>query len=225
MITPAPVSSSSEDALFAQFNELSTPVVGDILDRLGHYHQFLPSAIHPALDGMKLVGRAMPVQWVDVHGPQAKPFGLLTESLDQLQPGEIYLASGGQGRCAYWGELLTTTARCRGARGAVINGVHRDTPRVLEQGWPVFSRGRYAQDSAVRAKVDAYRCPIEIEGVWIEPGDLLFGDIDGVVVIPQVLVPEVFEKALEKARTENHVRKAIEAGMSSTEALARFRVL
>lgn len=225
MSSPQSLISPGDAAIFESFAELSTPVVGDILDRLGRYHQFLPQPIQPALNGMKLIGRAMPALMVDVHGPQAKPFGLLTESLDQLQPGEIYVASGGQGRCAYWGELLTATARCRGARGAVINGFHRDTPRVLEQDWPVFSRGRYAQDSAVRAKVEAYRCAIEIEGVWVEPGDLVFGDIDGVVVIPRTLEREVVEKALEKARAENVVRKAIEAGMSSTEALARYKVL
>lgn len=217
--------SAHDAALFDAFAELCTPVVGDILDRLGRYHQFLPQAIQPALTGMRLVGRAMPALMVDVHGPQPKPFGRLTESLDQLQPGEIYLASGGQGRCAYWGELLTAAARCRGARGAVINGFHRDTPRVLEQDWPVFSRGRFAQDSAVRAKIEAYRCAIEIEGVWVEPGDVVFGDLDGVVVIPRALEAEVVGQALEKARTENVVRKAIEAGMSCTEALRKYKVL
>ncbi len=217
--------SPADTALFDRFTALSTPVVGDILDRMGRYHQFLPQAIQPALNGMRLVGRAMPALMVDVYGPQAKPFGLLTESLDQLQPGEIYVSSGGQGRCAYWGELLTAAARCRGARGAVINGFHRDTPRMLEQDWPVFSRGRFAQDSAVRAKIEAYRCAIEIEGVWVEPGDLVFGDIDGIVVIPRALEAEVVDKAWEKAHTENVVRKAIEAGMSTTEALTKYKVL
>lgn len=225
MSVPKHPISPRDAALLDRFAELSTPVVGDILDRLGRYHQFLPQAIQPALIGMRLVGRAMPALMVDVHGPQAKPFGLLTESLDQLQPGEIYLASGGQGRCAYWGELLTATARCRGARGAVINGFHRDTPRMLEQDWPVFSRGRFAQDSAVRAKIEAYRCAIEVGGVWVEPGDLIFADLDGVLAIPQSLEAEVVERALEKARAENVVRKAIEAGMSSTEALAKYKVL
>jgi 4-hydroxy-4-methyl-2-oxoglutarate aldolase len=146
---------------------LYMPVVGDILDVLGFTHQFLPQAVQPLLPEMKLVGRAMPVLMIDVHGPQEKPFGLLTEALDQLQPGEIYLASGGDMRCAYWGEILTATARMRGAAGAVINGFHRDTPRVLEQNWPVFSRGRFAQDSAVRTQVADYRCPIEIGGAAV----------------------------------------------------------
>lgn len=221
-----PKPSVKEVALFELIKKtLYTPVVGDILDGLGLYHQFLPQPIQPALTEMKVVGRAMPVVMIDVYGPQKKPFGLLTEALDQLEPGEIYLCSGGEQRCAYWGELLTATAKARGAAGAVINGFHRDTPQVLEQNWPVFSRGRFAQDSSVRTQVTNYRCSIEIGGVWVEPGDLIFGDLDGVVVIPHKLQDEVIEKSLEKARTENVVRKAVEAGMSSTAALKKYKVL
>lgn len=205
--------------------ELYTPVVGDILDGMGYYHQFLPQAIQPAGEGMKLAGRAMPVLMIDVYGPQEKPFGLLTEALDQLEEGEIYLASGGEMRCAYWGELLTATARTRGACGAVINGFHRDTPQMLAQGFPVFSRGRYAQDSGVRTQVVNYRCRIEVGGVTVEPGDLIFADLDGVLVIPKAVEQEVIEKALEKARGEKVVRKAIESGMSATEAFRRYGIL
>lgn len=205
--------------------DLYTPVVGDILDACGRYHQFLPQPVQPALDTMVLVGRAMPVVMIDVHGPQKKPFGLLTEALDALQPGEIYVCGGGAMRCAYWGELLTATARTRGAVGAVIDGFHRDTPKMLEQNFPVFSRGRYAQDSSVRTAVSDFRCPIEIGNVWIEPGDLIFGDLDGVVVVPQALEKDVIGRALEKARGEKVVRKAIEGGMSATDAFKKFGIL
>jgi regulator of RNase E activity RraA len=206
-------------------NELYTPVVGDILDGLGLTHQFLPQPVQPLRTDMKLIGRAMPVVMIDVYGVQEKPFGLLTEALDQLEPGEIYLASGGEMRCAYWGELLTATARARGAVGAVINGFHRDTPAVLEQDWPVFSRGRFAQDSAVRTKVADYRCVIEVGPVTVHPGDLIFGDMDGVVVIPATREVEVVEKSLEKARGEKRVRRDIEAGLSSTAAFAKYGIL
>src|SRR5947209_716453 len=107
--------------------ELYTPVVGDILDELGYYHQFLPQPVQPMRLTDKLVGRAMPVLMIDVFGPQKKPFGKLTEALDQLKEGEIYITTGGTMRCAYWGEILTATARMRGVRGAVIDGYHRDT--------------------------------------------------------------------------------------------------
>lgn len=216
----------NDAALFDLFKaELYTPVVGDILDTLGLYHQFLPAPIQPMTADMKLVGRAMPVLMIDVYGPQDQPFGKLTEALDQLEPGDIYLASGGEMRCAYWGEILTATARMRGGTGAVINGYHRDTPKVLEQDWPVFSRGRFAQDSGVRTKVVDYRCPIEVGPVTVQPGDLVFGDLDGVVIIPKAHEAEVVERALEKVRGEKLVRKEIEAGMSSTQAFAKYGIL
>lgn len=218
--------SGQDTTLFDQIrSELYTPVVGDVLDTLGYVHQFLPQPIQPMREEMKLVGRAMPVLMIDVFGPQNRPFGKLTEALDQLQPGEIYLCSGGEMRSAYWGEILTATARTRGATGAVINGYHRDTPKVLEQNWPVFSRGRFAQDSGVRTQVVDYRCPIEVGNVRVRPGDLVFGDLDGVVIVPHEVEAEVIEKALTKARGEKVVRKAIEAGMSSTDAFKRFGIL
>lgn len=206
-------------------SELYTPVVGDILDGMGYYHQFLPQSIQPIRPEMKLAGYAMPVLMIDVYGPQKKPFGLLTEALDQLQPNEIYLASGGEMRCAYWGELLTATAKKRGAVGAVLNGYHRDTPQVLTQDFPVFSRGAYAQDSSVRTQVADYRCRIEVGQVTIQPGDLIFADMDGALAIPRPLIAEVIEKSLEKARGEKLVRKAIENGMSATEAFRTFGIL
>ncbi len=217
---------TDDEALFSVIRrELYTPVVGDVLDVAGRYHQFLPPPVMPLRDDMQVVGRAMPVVMIDVHGPQAKPFGLLTEALDDLRPGEVYIAGGGAMRCAYWGELLTAAARTRHAVGAVVDGYHRDTPKVLEQGWPVFSRGRYAQDSAVRTAVADYRCALEISGVWIEPGDLIFGDLDGVVVVPRSLENDIIAQAREKARGEKRVRRAIESGMSATEAFRTFGIL
>jgi len=215
-----------DEALFELYrNELYTPVVGDILDEVGCYHQFLPQPIQPAEMHYKVVGRAMPALMIDVYGPQEHPFGKLTEALDQLQRGEVYIASGGDMRCAYWGEILTATARMRGASGAVINGFYRDTAKVLEQQWPVFSRGRYAQDSCVRTQVVDYRCRIEIGGVTILPGDLVFGDMDGVLIIPRQHEAAVTERALEKARGEKLVRKEIENGMSSTAAFKKYGIL
>lgn len=204
---------------------LYTPVVGDLLDALGYWHQFLPPEIQPLHTGMKIAGRAMPVQLEGVWGFQKLPFGRLTEALDQINPSEIYIASGGRLNCAGWGEILTATARTRGGAGAIIDGYHRDTPRVLEQNWPVFSRGRYAQDAGVRSVVVDFRCPIEIGGVSIRPGDLVFGDLDGIVVVPQAVEEEVVIRSLEKARGEKLVRREIEAGSSSTEVFARYGIL
>jgi regulator of RNase E activity RraA len=217
---------STDEELFALIRStLYTPVAGDILDAAGYRHQFLPPAVRPLREDMTVVGRAMPVLIADAWGPQRDPFGRLTEALDQIQPGEIYLATGGSKNCAAWGEILTATAKTRGGAGAVLDGFHRDTPRVLEQHWPVFSRGSFAQDAGVRSRVVDLRCSVEIEGVRIAPGDLVFGDIDGVLVVPRDVERDVLEKALEKARGEKLVRKAIEGGMSSTEAFRRFGIL
>lgn len=217
---------SKDKELFQLVREqLYTPVVGDILDEMGYYHQFLPQEIAPIRENEKLVGKAMPALMIDVYSPQKKPFGLLTEALDQLEEGDIYIASGGQMRCAYWGEILTATAKVRKASGAVINGYYRDSPQVKEQQFPVFCRGRYAQDSSVRTQVVDYRCQIEVGQATVSPGDIIFGDCDGVLVIPQSVAEEVFEKALEKARGEKVVRKAIEGGMTATMAFATYGIL
>jgi 4-hydroxy-4-methyl-2-oxoglutarate aldolase len=204
---------------------LYTPVVGDILDALGYLHQFLPQALHPILETMRITGRAFPVQIADCWGKQESPFGRMTEALDDIRPNEIYIATGGSMNCAAWGEIMTAAARIRKGAGAIIDGFHRDTPRVLEQNWPVFSRGRYAQDAAVRSKVVDFRCPVEIGGVHIEPGDFIFGDLDGVVVIPHAVEAEVIAKALEKATAEKVVRKEIEAGSSTTEVFRKYGIL
>jgi 4-hydroxy-4-methyl-2-oxoglutarate aldolase len=204
---------------------LFTPVVGDILDREGRWHQFLPQPIKPLNPVHRIIGRAFPVQLADVTGQQSRPFGRLTEALDSILPGEVYLATGGSMNCAAWGEILTATARTRGGTGAVIDGYHRDTPRVLEQDWPVFSRGSFAQDAGVRSSVVNFRCLVEIGGVLIEPGDLIFADVDGVLIVPKAIEERVIGLALEKVAGEKVVRKEIEAGSSSTSVFDRYGIL
>ncbi|MEG1926236.1 MAG: RraA family protein [Ruthenibacterium sp.] len=216
---------SNEDEMFALMKEkLYTPVVGDILDVMGYAHQFLPAQIHPLKDSMKIAGKAYTVLECDVFEAQNKPFGFLTEALDQLEKNDVYVATGAH-NSALWGELLTATARTRGAVGAVLDGYTRDTPQVLEQNWPVFAAARWAQDSSIRTNVIDYRCTIEIGNVVIHNGDLIFADMDGVLVIPKESAEECIEKSLEKAAGEKLVRKAIEAGMSATEAFQKFGIL
>ena len=204
---------------------LFSAVLGDILDRQGYYHRFLPQPIKPLRESYRVAGRAFPVRIEDVAGPQSRPFGRLTEALDAIGPGEVYLGTGGSMNCAAWGEILTATARTRGGTGAVIDGFHRDTQRVLEQNWPVFSRGSFAQDAGVRSSVIDFRCTVEIDGVLVEPGDLIFGDLDGVVVIPRGIESDVIQLALEKVAAERKVRREIEGGASSTSVFDRYGVL
>lgn len=205
--------------------KLNTSVIGDILDSYGYYHQILPPQIKAMKKGQKIVGYAMTVLMIDVFGPQEKPFGRLTEALDQIEENEIYICTGGTQRCAYWGELLTTTAKYRGGVGAIINGYHRDTRQIEKIDWPVFSMGSYAQDSGVRTQVVDFRCTIEIGGVTIHNRDLIVADEDGVVVVPKEVEEKVIEEALEKIKGENKFVEAIRNGMSSTEAFKKFGVL
>lgn len=216
---------TNEASIFELMKEkLYTPVVGDILDVMGYTHQFLPPNIRPILPEMKLAGKACTVLEHNVYGTQKKPFGFLTEALDQLEENEIYVATGAD-NSALWGELLTAAAKMRGATGAVCNGFHRDTNQVLTQNFPVFSIGCWAQDSSIRTSVIDFRCPIEIGQVIVENGDYIFGDIDGVCVIPQRIAKEVIIRALEKVSGEKLVRKAIEEGMTATQAFEKFGIL
>ncbi len=222
-----------EDFVFSTLRDkLFTAVVGDVLDTMGWRRQFLPQAILPLTPDMKVIGRAMPVLEADVFDegshslwPAAKPFGLMLEALDDLRPNEVYVATGGSFRYAFWGELMSTRARYLRAAGAVLNGFVRDAAGIEALGFPTFSRGLYAQDQGPRGKVIDFRVRIEIEGVRIAPGDLIFGDREGVLVIPSEVAAEAIEAALAKASTENRVATAIRHGMGAREAFETFGVL
>ncbi|GAA5174368.1 RraA family protein [Modicisalibacter zincidurans] len=224
-----------DTTLLVQVRErLTSSLIGDILDNLGYRQQFLPPRIR-ALDPDKpLAGRAMPVLESDYLTPEdassvnplgLKPFGLMLEALDDLRPDEVYIASGSSPRYALWGGLMTLRALQLGAAGAVLNGYSRDTREILPTAFPVFSYGSYGQDQGPRGKVIDYRVPIEIEGVRVDPGDLLFGDVDGVVVIPQAIEQETIARALQKSDAEDQVRDAILQGMSTVEAFRTFGVM
>jgi 4-hydroxy-4-methyl-2-oxoglutarate aldolase len=225
----------NDDELFALMRgKLFPAVVGDILDTLGFMRQFLSPAIRPLRPEMVVIGRAMPVLEAnafsasepDGRGPLSKQaFGLLFQALDDLQRHEVYVATGCAPQFALWGGLMTTRAMHLKAAGAVLDGYSRDTPEVLQSGLPVFSYGGYAQDQGPRGKVVDWRVPVEINGVRVKPGDIVFGDLDGVLVIPREAEEEAIRRALEKASTENQVRAAIERGMSTVEAFRTFGVM
>ncbi|MFN0084781.1 MAG: RraA family protein [Blastocatellia bacterium] len=226
---------NSEAELYALIRrELFTAVVGDVMDKMGLRRQFLPPRIGPLRADMVVIGRAMPVLTADVFGESiasanngllAKPFGLMLEALDDLQAGEVYISTGGTPQYAMWGELMSTRAMKLGAAGAVLNGYSRDADGIIELNFPTFSYGRYAQDQGPRGKVIDFRVAVEIEGVRIEPGDLIFGDSEGVLVTPAAAIDEAFRLAIEKARGEKLVRKAIQDGMSACEAFAKFGIM
>jgi regulator of RNase E activity RraA len=225
----------SSEALFELIRrELYTAVVGDVMDSIGFRHQFLPPQIKPLRNDMIIVGRSMPVLEADVfaeahdatsNSVMSGPFGLMLQALDDLRPDEVYVCTGASPEYALWGELMSTRAIALGAAGAVVDGYSRDTRGILQLGFPTFSYGGYAQDQGPRGKVIDFRVPLEIGGVRLEPGDLLFGDLDGVCIIPRAEEEEVVSKALEKAREESVLERALREGMSATEAFARYGIM
>ncbi|MCI0620622.1 MAG: RraA family protein [Acidobacteria bacterium] len=225
---------ADDEELFALARrELFTAVVGDVMDKLNLRRQFLPPQIQPLERSMVAIGRAMTVLEADFFEEIAmgqssvsgKPFGLMLEALDDLKPNEIYVCAGASPRYALWGELMSLRAQRCGAAGAVLDGYLRDTHGILELGFPTFSYGSYAQDQGPRGKVIDFRVPLEIGGTRILTGDILFGDVDGVCVVPRAAEEEVFARALEKARGEKKVRQAIEGGMSAKEAFETFGIM
>jgi len=154
-----------------------------------------------------------------------QPFGLMFHALDDLRAHEVYICTGGSPSYALWGGLMSTRARQLGAAGAVLHGYSRDTQEILHLNFPTFSYGGYAQDQGPRGKVVDFRIPIELGGVRIAPGDIVFGDIDGLCIVPQAAVAEVFQAALEKARGEQSVRQALLAGMSTVEAFEKYGIM
>jgi len=225
----------NDDELFRIIKqELFSAVVGDVMDKQGYLRQFLPPQIQPLDDDMFVVGRAMPVLEADTFGEQVpgtanelmnKSFGLMLEALDDLKMNEVYICTGASPRYALWGELMTTRALKLGAAGAVLDGYVRDTKGILSLNFPTFCYGRYAQDQGPRGKVIDFRLPIEIQSVVIRPGDIIIGDIDGVCIVPQKDEVDIISLAIEKARGEKLVRKAIERGMSATEAFKKFGIM
>ena len=212
-----------DTALFATIRDrLFTAVIGDVMDVEGLTRQFLPPEVRGLEPDMVVVGRAMPVLEADCagdavgHSGKTDPFGLMLRALDDLKKDEVYICTGASRRYALWGEMMSTRAKALGAAGAVLGGFHRDTRGILGLGFPVFSEGAYAQDQRLRGRVIDFRCAIEFEnGVVVGPGDVVVGDIDGVLVIPSAHVTEIVHAALKKVEGEEAVRALIEKGMTT----------
>ncbi len=223
----------NDDTLFDIVRkELYTAVIGDVMDKLGYLHQFLPPKIKALREDMFIVGRAMTVLETDVVSESSsnnqvlnKSFGLMLEALDDLKKNEVYVCTGSSPTYALWGELMSTRAAMLGAAGAIVNGYSRDTRGILDINFPTFSYGRYAQDQAPRGKVIDFRVPLQIDAVRINPGDIIVGDIDGVCVVPQAIEQRVFELAIEKARGEKMVQRKIQEGMSACEAFEKYGIM
>lgn len=225
---------SDDSMLFSLVKEkLFVALVGDVMDTMGLHHQFLNSQFKPIDPQMVIIGRAMPVLAADFYQQQAtghneiseKPFGLLFQAVDDLKKNEVFVCAGGSLRYGQWGGLMTMRALQCGAAGAVIHGHHRDTNEILHLDFPVASFGSYAQAIGPRGKVVDWRVPIELDGIRVMPGDVIYGDRDGILVIPAQAVDDAFHDAFEKAEGENKISAAIKSGMTTVDAYSTFGMM
>lgn len=206
--------------------ELYTGVISDVLDSYGFRNQAMEGFVRPVHPDMVIAGRVRTCLSVDVyHIPEncyEKEIGLV----DALRPDDVAVACTNRSlRTGFWGELLSTASRARGARGAIMDGYVRDVRRIIEMGFPVFAAGMRPLDSKGRSIVLDYDIPIECAGVAVKSGDIVFADIDGVMIIPEEVAEKVVADALEKVHKENATREALEAGAYLKDVYARFGVL
>lgn len=201
-------------------------VLSDACDAEGFRNQALGSDIRPLDESLNLVGRAKTVVWAPMFHIPERPYDNEIAAVDSVKPGDVLVMNVGRSEVIVpWGELLSTATRARGGRGAVLDGLVRDTKRIREMKLPVHCVGRRPLDSRGRGIVMAFDVPIAIDGVAIAPGDLIFGDVDGVVVVPSAIEDAVVRRAWEKISAENTTREELESGMRLAEVFERHGIL
>lgn len=218
---------SSDIELFETIeSELYTAVIADALDEAGYHDCAMRESVRPLSDDVKFAGWARTILCHDVHYRPANPYELEIEAMDSILPGEVVVVATGESRRnAPWGELLSTAARARGARGAVVDGLVRDVKAIRGMGFPVFAAGIKPVDSIGRGVVIDYNVPVQSGGIVVTPGDLIVADYDGVVAVPADAVHQVIELALRKVKKENQSRAELKNGAYLRDVYAKYGVL
>jgi len=205
---------------------LYTAVLSDALDEIGIRDQAMREHLRPVAPDNVFAGWSRTILCMDVHYMPDDPYALEIEAVDSILSGEVVVVgTGASVRNAPWGELLSTAAMARGARGAVIDGLIRDVKKILGLGFPVFAAGMKPVDSRGRGIVIDYNVPIDCAGVTVTPGDLIVADFDGVVAIPANHVDEVVRLATEKATRENDSRAELINGKYLRDVYNQYGVL
>ncbi len=205
------------DAEFLKKN-LYTGVICDVMDGMGYRNQSLKSGMNPLKDETVLFGPAFTSIGTQVFSMPDDPLTAQCKVVDQLQPGEVYvLAMRGEMNCAVFGELFATAVLQRKGVGVLLDAMARDLRALKAMDFPLFYRGALPTTSKGRCEINECKTPVLIDGVLIRPGDMIFGDIDGVCVIPQEIADEVFEAAIETIEKENTVRASLLRGVSLEE--------
>jgi 4-hydroxy-4-methyl-2-oxoglutarate aldolase len=227
-IHPTRTPATEEDLiLFKEVEEhLYTAVISDALDELGYRNQAMREFIRPLSPDDRFAGWARTLSYADVYHIPAAPYATEIEAMDSILPGEVVVAStAGSLQNAPWGELLSTAARARGARGAVIDGLVRDVRKIQSAGFPVFARGIKPVDSKGRGTIIDYNVPIECAGARVCPGDLIVADYDGVIAVPAEIMTSVIQLATEKVTKENGSRSELLRGAYLRDVFAKYGVL
>ena len=199
-------------------SKLDTTALSDALDRLGIPGQCL--GIKPLDHRFRLAGRAFTI----LYGPAGIPPGTVGDYIDDIAEGTvIVIDNGGRENATVWGDILTMVAHRRNVAGTVIDGACRDTNLSREIGYPIFSRSYSMRTGKDRVQVEAMNCAVNIGDARVLPGDILRGDGDGIVVIPQAHETNVLAVAEEIDTTEEKIRRAVLEGKSLTEARQQFR--
>jgi 4-hydroxy-4-methyl-2-oxoglutarate aldolase len=208
---------------------LYAAVLSDVMDGLGLPEQALLPFVRPLDDSLVLFGRARTGLYMPRYqvAPDEDPYEVEIALVDDLKPGDVavFACGGPTDRIAPWGELLSTAAQVRGAAGCLTDGLIRDTKAIRAMGFPVFHGGIGPLDSRGRGKMMELDCRVVCGGAAVSPGDWVFGDADGVVVVPQTASEEVFAKALEKVAAEGRTRDELRAGRSLRDVFDSFGVL
>lgn len=221
MTEPKYTLSQIRDSLFAS-------VLSDCLDQVGYRNQALPPHIRPLDDKLVLAGRARTAGFREVKEVTEgqNPYALEIALIDSLQPGDVPVFSCVNTQVITpWGELLTTAAQARGAGGALMDGCVRDIKPIREMGFPVFSGGIATLDTKGRGVIDNLDHPVECAGVSVQAGDLIFGDADGVVVIPHEVEDQVLNLAFKKVAEESHFLEDLKKGDSLGTVYDRYGIL
>ncbi len=208
---------------------LYASVLSDVLDDHGYRYQAMRPFVRPLDDATIMFGRARTGLYTVVYdAPEGEnPYDVEIALVDDLKPGDISVfgCNGPTERIAPWGELLTTASMARGAVGCVTDGLVRDVRQIRELGYPVFHGGIGPLDSKGRGKMIERDVSIECAGVTVNSGDLVFGDVDGVLVIPEEIAPQIIEAALVKIKGEDKTREELARGMLLAEVFEKHGVL
>ncbi len=218
---------SSDEERFTLLNErLYTPVVSDILDSLGFLNQAMRHDIRPLHTDFVVVGRARTALWIDESKVRENPYLNEIRLIDSLRPGDVTVHSTDLSwNIAPWGELLSTASKMRGSTGAVVDALTRDVKPIINMNFPVFSRGIKPVDSKGRGYVEAIDVTIPCGDITVRPNEVVFGDYDGIVVIPREIEDEVLSRALEKVSGENKTRRELLDGKLLAEVYEKYGIL